>query len=219
MLGNQLPDTTTSQMPPLAPTRKRNHVEQYFYDRFGEDANQHQQFYHSDEELNNIFHGLGVPEEQLGELLREYDERWNAMMDPTGPGLQLKGFKPGDARLGIGYEDVHIIRIPGEDDLAIRFYPGSLDSEYCYMIDFFHCGREEPINSRNTGFEIHIAPPPGTTEMQSCVEPLGHLWSWEIKYGCREEDIPPGEERFSLPEGTTLSWFVVGEIILSSGFR
>ena len=104
---------------------------------------------------------------------------------------------------------MHVVKIPGQGNLALCFYPGNTAPETSYtVIDFFDFVEKKAVNSRATGFKfeihniVHLYALPDALSTAGFIRP-GRLISWEVSWGIKDEDVKSGEERSSLPEGTT----------------
>lgn len=92
--------------------------------------------------------------------------------------------------------NVHLVRIP-KSYLFIRFFNGGLERDGAWVLDFYSLRDRRPVNSPD-GWVIYISPlAPNTKSLVFS----GHVKSWEENWGYKKQEINPGEERFSLPEG------------------
>ena len=87
-------ETSTFSGRPPVPKKKRNKLEQYLYDRFGDMFDNPQHIYNTDEDLDKIFRAAGCGEENLSELRRKLDEAHDRIMSTSGVGLSLIGLCP-----------------------------------------------------------------------------------------------------------------------------
>lgn len=74
--------------------------------------------------------------------------------------------------------------------------------QYCF--DFFHIRDGIAVNAPHN-YKIVQIPVPGAMTFG------GQLQPWEISFGINREDIRPGEEKYSVPEGSRLALLRDGE--------
>lgn len=97
--------------------------------------------------------------------------------------------------------DVRVVPIPNTDNLAIRFFDGGLERDGAWVFDFYDIRDRRAVNSFE-GWTVYISPTaPNTMSLIFG----GEVKSWEANNGIERDDIKPGEERFSVPEGVTCS--------------
>ena len=96
-----------------------------------------------------------------------------------------------------GATDVLIYQIPGLQ-LSIRIWGGGMETDGQYMLDLFDPATQKAINSPKDFEFIPISRNGGFVS--------GPLVSWEVAMGYSSDEIPEGEERFSVMEGS--SWML-----------
>ncbi|EIW75173.1 hypothetical protein CONPUDRAFT_169576 [Coniophora puteana RWD-64-598 SS2] len=190
------PSGTTSTRKPRV---MRNRWEQHIYDTYGDDP-AFSSLYVSDEELNELYRLLGVPESDFARYRREHDAAYNAEIDNNGGKVPCQGRKP-QRDEDPARENIHIVRIPDTSHLVVRFWDGGLEDEGQFCLDIYNMATKEPINSSELGFSIEVAPVAGTLSVMCA----GDLDSWEARSGFKPGQILPGEERFSVIEGACLA--------------
>ncbi|KZT02562.1 uncharacterized protein LAESUDRAFT_661564 [Laetiporus sulphureus 93-53] len=144
----------------------------------------------TDEDLNALFLGLGFKQAELAGMRAEYDKRMNAMLAQGGGKISVIGAKP------VPGEHIHIILIPNDDNLAIRLWDGGLEDDSIFLFDFIDMRTKKAVNSP-VGYEVHAFP-----NRYHMLNMPGPIISWEAAQNIQRKHIKPGEERFSVPEGT-----------------
>jgi len=177
----------------------RNRWEQHIYDSYGDDA-AFANLYISDEELNEFYRLLGVPESEFAHYRREHDAAHNAYIDDNDGKVPCEGRKPQPDE-DPAREIIHIVRIPDTSHLVVRFWDGGLEDEGQFCLDIYNMATKVPINSSELGFSIEVAPVAGMLSVMCA----GDLSSWEARAGYTPGQILPGEERFSVIEGACLA--------------
>ncbi|TBU54012.1 hypothetical protein BD310DRAFT_989850 [Dichomitus squalens] len=90
------------------------------------------------------------------------------------------------------------VRIP-DSDYTIRMWNGGMEAYNQFCLDFYDHRCDVPVNLP-PGFSLGPSP----VNMQGVFGMAGPLVSWEQAMGIRSADIPAGEEKWSVPEGTYL---------------
>ncbi|OBZ74085.1 hypothetical protein A0H81_06268 [Grifola frondosa] len=151
--------------------------------------------FYSDKDFDELFRSIGVPEDELAEKRRLFDNNVNEMMASCGGKIEYVGFKP-EGNAG----DVQFYAIP-DCELSIRIWTGGMDRHGQWLLDFFNRTTSCAVNAPD-GFGFYPIQRPGFFTMSG---PDGRLPSWEeTAYG--HQATVPGEERFSVPEG---SWWAL----------
>ncbi|EIW63827.1 uncharacterized protein TRAVEDRAFT_41255 [Trametes versicolor FP-101664 SS1] len=133
--------------------------------------------------MNVGLHGYELTTGEATKLLDSY-------IEPTGA-------KPGSSACFGGDEFVFIRPIP-ESKYSLRLFPGSLSAaEYC--LDFVDAAGK-PVNSPFE-FELWGVPDPDAPWLS--MPAPGKLWSIEHTFGIKQQEIPPGAEKFILRDGQT----------------
>jgi hypothetical protein len=94
-------------------------------------------------------------------------------------------------------KDVHMVAIPGPANvpcLALRFFDGGLKDQKLWAFDYYDYKNGRPVNQPD-GYFIEILPMPASVSLMCA----GRVTSWEAGMGMK--DIPPGTEKFNVPEG------------------
>ncbi|KXN91556.1 hypothetical protein AN958_00542 [Leucoagaricus sp. SymC.cos] len=193
-LNTPLPSTASAESLPNATAvpKMRNAFEQSLMTEFGAKAHH---FYVSDELLDQAFTLIGIPPEDLKAKREWYDDRMNSMVDKNGH-ARIIGLKP---RPGERVYLVDLSSVSDNPNLSVRFFDGGLDNQGAFVFDFYDCKTFKAVNS-SPDWRVSIVPVVGTMSFLYA----GLLRSWEAEEGIRPENIKPGEERFSVPEGVTL---------------
>ncbi|KAH7907047.1 hypothetical protein BJ138DRAFT_1161052 [Hygrophoropsis aurantiaca] len=169
--------------PPKASTamgtvEPRNAFESYIAPPNTEAKNAH---FISNEELDKRFRSHGATESKLPAMREAYDDKVNSIMESYDGGKLIKKY-------GICY--------PSKKPEAGDF---DFQDRAQFMLDYYDLTKQAPVNSP-PGYELHLnaVAIPG---MYSGMPP-GPLHSWEWAFRVRPADIRPGEERFSVLEGS-----------------
>ncbi|TFY83266.1 hypothetical protein EWM64_g737 [Hericium alpestre] len=135
----------------------------------------------TDEDLNALFLGLGFKQAELAGMRAEYDERMNAM------------FAQGQTRS----RRAHPYHSDSERQSRIRLWDGGLEDDGIFLFDFVDMRTKKAVNSP-VGYEVHAFP-----NRYHMLNMPGPIISWEAAQNIQRKHIKPGEERFSVPEGTS----------------
>ena len=98
-----------------------------------------------------------------------------------------------------GDRDVYTVSIPGSD-LIIRMWNGGMTTYRQFCLDFYDTRGRTPVNLPS-GFSLWSS---GATALGGFMVG-GQLGSWENAFGVRGAQIPPGEEKWSVPEGSYIT--------------
>lgn len=96
-------------------------------------------------------------------------------------------------RVGDG---VYTVDIP-HSDLAIRMWDGGMEAYRQFCLDFFDTRARRPVNMPR-GFELWPSP----ANMPGVYTMAGPLGSLERGFGMKPGEVPQGEERFCVLEGS-----------------
>ncbi|KIK57427.1 hypothetical protein GYMLUDRAFT_247064 [Collybiopsis luxurians FD-317 M1] len=145
--------------------------------------------YSTDEDLASIYTALGCPPQAPSEFRKFYNERWDKIFNDAGRDTIIAlGFKPQKG------DPIHVIEIPGSK-YSIRLWDGGLEAQGQYCLDFIDTCTGKAINSPDR-WVLHAKAPNGTLPY------VAPLISWEEAWKVPKGEIPPGEERFSIMEGS-----------------
>ncbi|KIK64844.1 hypothetical protein GYMLUDRAFT_402827 [Collybiopsis luxurians FD-317 M1] len=109
-------------------------------------------------------------------------------------------------------EPIQLIQIP-DSKYSIRFWDGGLEAQGQYCLDFIDQTTNDAVNSPHN-WAIYPSSHFVTLVPGGCSK----IISWEEAWGFEKDEIPPGEERFSVMQGlrctverpgTELFWFEV----------
>ncbi|KIK51875.1 hypothetical protein GYMLUDRAFT_979881 [Collybiopsis luxurians FD-317 M1] len=156
----------------------------------------------TDKEIDSINWAFGVPDNWLEAERKAYHEQWNETFRLAGQ----------ETINNLGGEPIQLIQIP-DSKYSMHFWDGGLEVQGQYCLDFIDHTTSHAVNSPHdwaiypsSQFVILV---PG-----SC----NRIMSWEEAWGFEKGDIPLGEERFSVMQGswcalecpgTELFWFEV----------
>ncbi|KAI6013566.1 hypothetical protein EDC04DRAFT_2757855 [Pisolithus marmoratus] len=166
--------------------------------RFDEFANEHYPNHDwgavSPNDLKTYLQMMGAGESNFEECLYEYNHGWDELVDG---GFTVVGEKPhpGDGQTPL------IFHIPNSQ-YAIRIWSGGMEQFRQFCLDFYDLATGNPVNTPY-GFELWDVPRPGAYSFG------GKLFTWEETFGL--SNVPPGEEKYSVPEGSRLSLKRPGE--------
>ncbi|TFY58719.1 hypothetical protein EVG20_g8044 [Dentipellis fragilis] len=151
----------------------------------------YRKYFHTDDQIDAYYGVQGRPAEERAAVRRAHDERVNKHTAATGGVVLACGLKP------VRGEQVHVIDIPGSA-LKIRLWDGGQVDHGLFLLDFVVTEADGTLKAVNSDgqFTIYAIHRPG----MPCS--TGRLQSWEEAAGWQNKDINPGEERFSVPEGT-----------------
>ncbi|KAL1943762.1 hypothetical protein VTO73DRAFT_4207 [Trametes versicolor] len=145
----------------------------------------------SQEDIHDLLTVLGATDDRTRQQVLD---NWNRSADLLlGPGVHVIGRKP---RAGDG---VYTVDIP-HSDLAIRMWDGGMEMYRQFCLDFFDTRARRPVNMPR-GFELwpSAANAPGVYTMAG---PLGSL---ERGFGLSAREVPQGEEKFCVLEGSCVT--------------
>ncbi|KAI0759373.1 hypothetical protein BD413DRAFT_597893 [Trametes elegans] len=131
------------------------------------------------------------------DLARFHEHGYEASLADTKEGLdeliEATGLKPSP-----GDPNVFVRPIP-DSEFSIRLFPGCTEAkEYC--LDFVRTATGEAVNSPFPEFELFSAPGPDAPIGSGPVVSVSPL---ECSFGVSRDQIPPGEEKFVMADGTT----------------
>ncbi|TFK84129.1 hypothetical protein K466DRAFT_497173 [Polyporus arcularius HHB13444] len=148
------------------------------------------------EELEMYHRAMGATDETMQEYMDAYDRDAEAALGPSGPGVRMIGMKPRPDD-----DNVYTVPIQGTD-LIIRMWEGGMAAYSHFCLDFFDTRQQTPVNLPR-GYAIC----PASANMPGVFTRDSPLPSWERAYGYTPANIPPGEEKWSVPAGSYLSVF------------
>lgn len=97
--------------------------------------------------------------------------------------------------------------IPASQDLAIRLWDGNMQKYGLYCFDLFDTSKRIALNLPQ-GYKFCGAPNPGVYTTGGAGS---ELISWERAWKVHQDEIRPGQERFTSPEGSHLALVRPGE--------
>ncbi|KIK60352.1 hypothetical protein GYMLUDRAFT_73815 [Collybiopsis luxurians FD-317 M1] len=149
-------------------------------------------YFPTDAEIDEESLALGYTRDQLVEGRKAFHERWDTMFANAGRNtVDMLGFKPQPG------EEVQLVAIPGTR-YSVRFWDGGLYNQGQCCLDFFDPTAKQAVNSPR-GWKLYPAPRPGVFPLN---DSHSALVSWEESWGIQTENIPAGEERFSIFQGS-----------------
>ncbi|KAI0079148.1 hypothetical protein K474DRAFT_1659441 [Panus rudis PR-1116 ss-1] len=146
----------------------------------------------SEAELHAQLKLFGVTDEKLPEAIAGLNHCVQEVID--GPGVRVMGWKPQP-----GEGNFYSTRIPNSD-YTIRMWDGGMETYRQFCLDFYDTRSRCPVNLPQ-GFSLW----PALNNPQGVFMMGGPLRSWENAYGYTGASIPPGEEKWSVPEGALIT--------------
>ncbi|KII84215.1 hypothetical protein PLICRDRAFT_702144 [Plicaturopsis crispa FD-325 SS-3] len=143
----------------------------------------------SDSQLESLIEDFppGDDKRWRAEILRKTKEQLDGPPDSIG-----RKPKPGEG-------DIHIRKIP-DSKYSFRLWGRGLEARRQYCLDWVHSETGEAVNSPfGSQYELWSVPN-RRTPMVPCAS--GRLATAEQAFGMALKDIPPGQEKFVLVEGT-----------------
>ncbi|KAH9919718.1 uncharacterized protein B0H18DRAFT_881682 [Fomitopsis serialis] len=140
----------------------------------------------TDEALDEEFEGDRA---ELLAMRADFDDACNKMVELGGGKLHFLGEKPAPG------DNVYLIDLP-DSSVIIRLSDGGLERGHQFLLDFVDRDSRKPDHMPQSYaiWRLYNGP---------CSPAMHQLMSWEAAMGMPEDQIAPGEQRFSVIEGVT----------------
>lgn len=168
------------------------------------------------EDIHDLLTFLGATDDRTRQhTLDNWNRSAERLLGPAGPGVHLIGVRPRPCsrrpkpmsthtevalqmkpRAGDG---VYTVDIP-HSHLAIRMWDGGMEVYRQFCLDFFDTRARRPVNMPR-GFELW----PSAANVPGVYTMAGPLGSLEKGFGMKPGEVPQGEERFCVLEGSCVT--------------